>query len=112
MKTRRTDELTGIALDWAVAKSGGGGGSIYMFMDGHAISGMFNYSTNWAQGGPIIEQEGIRLHRGVSGMWWAATEEDPARPVSGPTPLVAAMRVYVLSRVGNEIDVPEELTKE
>jgi hypothetical protein len=27
----------------------------------------------------------------------------------GPTPLIAAMRCYVASRLGDEVDVPEEL---
>ena len=28
---------------------------------------------------------------------------------SGPTPLIAAMRCYVASKLGDEVDVPEEL---
>jgi hypothetical protein len=27
----------------------------------------------------------------------------------GPTPLIAAMRCYVASKLGDEVDVPEEL---
>jgi len=27
----------------------------------------------------------------------------------GPTPLIAAMRCYVLSKLGEEIEIPEEL---
>jgi hypothetical protein len=27
----------------------------------------------------------------------------------GPTPLIAAMRCYVASKLGDEIDIPEEL---
>ena len=69
----------------------------------------FAYSTSWAQGGPIIEREGIRLHRSHTGAWWAGPESDPHRPVSGPTPLIAAMRCYVASKMGDTIDIPEEL---
>jgi len=29
----------------------------------------------------------------------------------GPAPLIAAMRCYVASKLGNEIDIPEELIK-
>ena len=28
----------------------------------------------------------------------------------GPTPLIAAMRCYVASKLGDEVDVPDELT--
>ncbi len=27
----------------------------------------------------------------------------------GPTPLIAAMRCYVASKLGDEVDIPEEL---
>jgi hypothetical protein len=30
----------------------------------------------------------------------------------GPTPLIAAMRCYVASKMGDEVDVPDELVKE
>jgi hypothetical protein len=30
----------------------------------------------------------------------------------GPTPLIAALRAFVVSRLGEEIDVPNELTGE
>ena len=29
----------------------------------------------------------------------------------GPTPLIAAMRCYVASKLGDEIEIPTELTK-
>jgi hypothetical protein len=29
-----------------------------------------------------------------------------------PTPLIAAMRCYVASKLGDEVDVPDELTEE
>lgn len=29
----------------------------------------------------------------------------------GPTPLIAAMRCFVASRLGDEIEIPEELLK-
>lgn len=100
----KTSELTGPALDWAVANCKGVAFDI-------APDGYYTYkpSTNWSHGGPIIEREGIRLHRGVTGQWWAGPEADPHRPVDGPTPLIAAMRCYVASRLGDTIDIPEEL---
>jgi len=96
----KTADLIGSALDWAVASAEG---VIY-----HGLA-WANYSTNWAQGGPIIEREGIRLHRSHTGEWWAGSEADPQRPVNGPTPLIAAMRCYVTSNLGNDVNIPEVL---
>jgi hypothetical protein len=84
-------------------------------------------STNWAQGGPIIERESIFVLREQSGFkgrrLWAATSgankaaglnEDSIKFYRdafhfGPTPLIAAMRCYVASKMGDEIEIPEEL---
>lgn len=89
----KTSELTGAALDWAVAKCEGirkpdlvGG-----------FDGIGNYSepwepsTNWSQGGPIIEREAAQYE------------------CFGPTPLIAAMRCYVASKLGDEVEIPDEL---
>jgi hypothetical protein len=97
----KTDELTGAALDWAVAKCG--------FVQGTAraliASEVKPYSTNWQQGGPIIEREKIatawHLTRWVA---WRGVIEHP-----GPTPLIAAMRCYVAAKLGDDIEIPEEL---
>lgn len=102
MKTK-TSELTGAALDWAVAKCEG------------ALPASYDdwkqtwprYSTDWAQGGPIIEREGITLRCGLHG-WDAELEEFDAIS-HGPTPLIAAMRCYVAGKLGDEVEVPEEL---
>lgn len=95
----KTSELTDTALDWAVEVA-----------EEMTVSQReFQPSTNWAHGGPIIEREGIRLHRSHTGAWWAGSEADPQRPIEGPTPLVAAMRCYVASQLGDEVEVPEEL---
>lgn len=84
--------------------------------------GVYSPSANWSQGGPIIESEKIALlppnnHR--EGSWKAFYYEpsqhdlqfDEAISYSrhGPTPLIAAMRCFVASRLGNEIEIPEEL---
>ena len=107
----KTSDLTGSALDWAVAKAEVQE-PVGSFLDGvvaHPDYNKFYPSTDWSQGGPIIEREGIRLHRSVTGRWWAGPESDPHRPVAGPTPLIAAMRCFVASRLGDTIDIPEEL---
>ena len=65
---------------------------------------------NWAQGGPIIERERIEL-RPFDGEKWIATD-NLNEEFFGPTPLIAAMRCYVASRLGAEVNVPDELVKE
>jgi hypothetical protein len=82
----------------------------------------FQYSTDWSQGGPIIYREGIRTAPTITRSAWMAqirhTKSHPlvAHPVlagwtnaNGPTPLIAAMRCFVASRLGDEVDVPKEL---
>ena len=99
----KTSELTGAALDWAVAKAIGE----------YKPVPVPNYSTNWAQGGPIIEREGVSLIRQTPDRWVSEYSNgcdrfDHARS-HGPTPLSAAMRCYVASKLGDDIDVPKEL---
>lgn len=67
-------------------------------------------STDWAQGGPIIEREHIGTYHFVlpEDGWAASVFDDPI--YVGPTPLIAAMRCYVASKLGDEVEVPEELT--
>ena len=74
-----------------------------------------NYSTDWSQGGLIIEREfiDIRHFRGGT-MYWEAWTPAPERrdgEVSeyGPTPLIAAMRCLVTSKLGDTVEIPEEL---
>jgi hypothetical protein len=64
-------------------------------------------STDWSQGGPIIERERISITHQV-GRWAAQTDDDLF--AYGPTPLIAAMRCYVASKLGDEVEIPEELT--
>ena len=115
----KTAELTGAALDWAVAKCEGkdayceihAGNILY----GQVTSGFvqFSPSTNWAQGGPIIEREEITVERRMPCMkgeqWGAQGWRAMQNFHTGPTPLTAAMRCYVASKLSDEVDVPEEL---
>lgn len=101
----KTSELIGPALDWAVAKCEGGTTNPLAFTGENRS----RISESWATCGPIIEREGIRMHRSYTGAWWAGSEAEPRRPIEGPTPLIAAMRCFVASRLGDEVDVPDEL---
>lgn len=70
------------------------------------------YAVDWAQGGPIIEREKITLEYPREDYWtaraWLGKPMEFACG-TGPTPLIAAMRCYVVSKMGDEVDVPNEL---
>jgi hypothetical protein len=101
----RTSGLNRAALDWAVSAANGD-------------SDIHPYSTDWSDGGPIIEREKIE--------WQWLPSPDKAHQygarkpslgglnrtfcMDGPTILVAAMRCYVMSQLGNEVEIPDELT--
>ena len=107
----KTSELTGGALDWAVAlieypewKEQG-----FLEVFPHDLSfddgTVYAPSTDWAQGGLIIEREKIAIDWDHD-CWNASTDSHPAY-YSAETPLVAAMRCYVASKLGDEVDIPE-----
>jgi hypothetical protein len=111
----KTAELTGAALNWAVAKcEGASADRLESYIDGMREANDGNYSTNWAQGGPIIEREGIGLDQYADYPRWQAFTPAPEQPSGhcvclGPTPLIAAMRCYVASKLGDTVEVPAEL---
>ena len=105
----KTSELTVTALDWAVAKCEGIQDS--EFVRTHMDA--WPYSTDWSQGGPIIEREKIGSLHEARGVWSASTKwEDPAKVFYGKTKLIAAMRCYVASKLGDELEIPNELIGE
>jgi hypothetical protein len=113
----KVDTLIGPALDWAVAKCEGRNITIMRNNDGSLFpqpvwaDGLWqcNYSTFWGMGGPIIEREKIDIeHYTLPSPGWMAGVFNKAQK-HGPTPLIAAMRAYVASKMGDKIEVPEEL---
>jgi hypothetical protein len=108
----KTNKLTDNPLNWAVAVAG--------FLPGTARSLVLPelrpYCTEWLHGGPIIERE---IHsitdttmRGDMNSAWVAkihVGEDLCITMYGPTPLIAAMRCYVASKLGDEVEVPDGL---
>ena len=119
--------LTGRALDWAVAKCEGFKYELYEHNRKKWENGLYRPqhwqpSTDWAQGGPIIEREKITITPlfFMEGGWRANHHnlryDDMGEYINGsddmqdgPTPLIAAMRCFCASRLGDEVDVPEEL---
>lgn len=71
----------------------------------------FEPSTNWSQGGPIIEKNALAVTAGgkrpIAWQAWIPNGHGHRQP--GPTPLIAAMRCYVASKLGEEVEVPDEL---
>ena len=109
----KVSELQGAALDWAVAKCEGMD-KYFDPEDGCAFDDegcAYEPSCNWAQGGPIIEREAINLRALGSALWEAETWDCHGKQdfSNGTTPLVAAMRCYVASKLGDEVDIPDEL---
>lgn len=118
----KTNELIGAALDWAVGVAEGRQPGAYKGVvratahpdcpDSPPMFGPeLNYSTDWAQGGPILDRERITI-RQWTGMpiIHAYMPHDGAPWGAGPTPLIAAMRCFCCSRLGREIEVPEALS--
>lgn len=100
----KTSELTEAALDLVVAKCAG-----LLDQWGVCAPAGFRPSTDWAQGGPIIERELDMLVKQDSGQWLVSVSNPKVAWYLGPTPLIAAMRCYVASKLGEEVEVPEEL---
>jgi len=114
----KTSEATPIQINWLVAKCEGHDVYIPAFASQPwlQIRGEHGfvyrcpkYSTDWAIGGPIIEREKITIeYEGDPDPWCACIMAD--QEVYGPTPLIAAMRCYVASKLGDTINIPKELT--
>jgi hypothetical protein len=132
----KVSEATGPVLDWMVAKAEGRQPSSYggavratAHPDFPGSPPMFgpelHYSTDWSQGGPIIEREELSVgpyyvdgeltgweafcHKTIEWDGNGDYVDDSEKKRNGPTPLIAAMRCFVASKLGDEVDVPEEL---
>lgn len=133
----KTSELSGMALRYAVATSLGRlnqpeysepGFNVYAIgrqlfvraVDGERV--LWEPDIDWSQGGPIIDRDQIGLNppndgRVIRSMNHAGQKNVPAweAHISGqhrhwhPSPLIAAMRCYVASMLGDEVAIPEEL---
>lgn len=76
----------------------------------------FDWAGSWKDGGPIIERERITLewrdreewwnNEQVSGPRWVAGAPGGSPAQLGPDPLIAAMRAYIASRFGEEVELP------
>ena len=121
----KTNELTDAALDWVVAECEKV--RTYVRPYEHTMTGLcildadlvdmetddaqeLRYSRDWAQGGQIIDRERITIRQWTNmPSIHAYMPHDGAPWGAGPTPLIAAMRCYVASKLGREVEVPDEL---
>lgn len=135
----KTSELAYPALNWIVAKLAFPNDTAIQdaefFMEACAC-GDYTFDSDWSQAGPIIEREGIAIRQHSSGTWYAMSSKDLGDNeraqwskekrgerygtlsyqihrvqcrFDGPTPLVAAMRCYIASKLGNELEIPAVL---
>jgi hypothetical protein len=129
VKTIKAADATNIQLDWLVAKAK----SLHVrFWESPTLVEIlhpnldwisFKPSTNWSQGGPIIEREGIELMCNLTATeakmfkdahadWQAFYRKRRAADQRSHAvlPLMAAMRCFVVSKLGETVEIPKELT--
>lgn len=118
----KTSELKGLALDYAVAICeypklvyGETIGEHYasrqiVIPEFKEPDCYYAPSVKWELAGPIIEREKIAIMCPSTGDFWdARANVFPAEYWRGETPLIAAMRCYVASKLGDEVEIPKEL---
>ena len=116
----KTSELTGSALNWAVAICVGM--RYVQIRDGICYANKTNNkykaspfaaSTNWAQGGPLLNKYKISRTIDHSGLWVAYAgynlNDEQRHMQCDALELVAGLRCFVASKLGYEIDIPVEL---
>lgn len=132
MKLVATESLMGTALDWAVAKCeklnviedpmgfkkdapecSQAGFWVWdetppCTMQLIGINGQYSPSTNWSQAGPIIEKYNIAIAPIPYWTSWVSGDHQHR----GQTALISAMKAYVASVLGEEIEVPENILYE
>ena len=117
----KTADLTDLALDWAVAKCEGHhwrvGDRYPQYAPGGTSCWMtWRVSSDWAQAGPIIEREHMAIswvpssYANTAGCWSATIPQKYNKLFYANTPLIAAMRCFCCSKLGDEIEIPKELT--
>lgn len=124
----KVKDASGLVLDYLVAKCEGAitTGTRRLPNDDFELFNQFvEYSSDWAFGGPIIEREYISFrmyynpNSGASGTYYAKRCAESGTMINwkgwgdevqkGPTPLVAAMRCYVVTSLGMDVEVPDKL---
>lgn len=116
----KTAELSGPALDYAVAvavgesspRAGLGGGGCVV-AHGHTLH-RYCPSTEWSHGGPLIVSRMVAIDyprplRDGELPKWVAQCWRPYGCGSGESPLIAACRAIVAAKLGDTVQIPAEL---
>lgn len=135
MVTVKTADLIGPALDWAVdwavsgkpldvlQKKDGSGEWAYFHEGNWFAAGPRKYSTDWSQGGPLIDkyqmtvicmqslyEKSEQAKRPGTGIWSSKQRDaDTDYGWLSPTPLIAVCRAIVRHAFGDEVQVPADL---
>lgn len=110
----KTSELKKSTLGWAIAKCEG---HELLIEDGDVwFEKTTDYRGNWELCGLILEREKINLEYPRNNCPWQANmwhehlrDGSHFSHGSGDTAFEAAMRCYVASKLGDEIEIPKEL---
>jgi hypothetical protein len=120
----KTAELEGAALDSAVARAIGAYRGNYQFSESgpmdkawifpgeipcKATTGKFSPSTDWSQGGPLIEKYMIGFGVYSDAYFAVIGLNDRSGAENGPTHLIAACRAIVAAVLGETVQVPKGL---
>lgn len=123
----RVDILRGAALDWAACKALGsepvvedwGGPHPFVVLSDHGAFEMVPWepSSNWCQGGPIIQHHNIAVWPEANGKYSAgfctgsrhAELDLPGIVLEGETALMAICRALVVAKFGEVVEVPSVL---
>lgn len=129
----KTSNLNGLALNYAVALCEGGEGFVFdgitwgfvlngkirVLSKGWARSMSYCPGEEWGIAGPIIEREKIEVTAWGHNAWrarsnWNAIYETWVHVTMfetfGPIPLIASMRCYVASKLGDTIELPSGMS--
>lgn len=119
IRTIKTEDLTGAALDWAVAKAAGQLDSVMMTHASHTLIHLDGHrwapSTDWSQGAPLIERYSMMIDKNFEEFstpeqpWFAQTDFFWC---IGETVLIAICRAVVRRQLGDTVNIPEGLINE
>lgn len=117
----KTSELSGKALDWAVAETQGRK-RIATTRKEFGLNVAKNivppYSTEWVWCGPLAEELKISCYCSIdpeneTAYHWCAVKEvvdyRKRRGFTAETPQIAICRAVVAAKLGDDVDIPDEL---